>query len=204
MKTKIIDGKECKLRDVVYSNSLEDQLYGEDVVYSWEDSIDESEEKVFSFEDGAVDSTYSALNSRLVMLKRPLHMQLQELYREHSRMYRTRGKSMKPEEIDLLMDDFRYELHRIIAKAKDQVTENGGNLDMILRLSTFKGGAELSRASKSLTMLFKRIEKAFTTYGYIPREFQSKLNDGLGVLLSHFVMDVYGAELEKRKAEKSI
>jgi hypothetical protein len=83
------------------------------------------------------------------------------------------------------------------------VVNEGGNLDNILRLTSFKAGIELTRAAKSLTVLFKRIETAYTTFGYIPREYQTKMNDALSVLISHFVLDVYGPELERRKTETS-
>ena len=208
MESKVIDGKLCQSRDVVYSSFIPTEQEGseiKDVVYSWDDknelTVGSSEEKEYS---EVKDTEYSGgLPTRLIMLKRPLHTQLIELHRDHSRMYKSRSSNLKREDIDILLDDFRYELHRIVAKAKDMVVNEGGNLDNILRLTSFKAGIELTRAAKSLTVLFKRIETAYTTFGYIPRDYQTKMNDALSVLISHFVLDVYGPELERRKTETS-
>jgi hypothetical protein len=211
MNNKVIDGKMCVSRDVVYSSSVApaENLENKDVVYSW----DENDQVVLS--TGVKDTDYadpelrdtqysSGLSTRLIMLKRPLAIQLIELYKDHQRMYKSKGSKLKQDEIDILLDDFRYELHRIVAKAKDSVVNEGGNLDTLLRLSSFQGGIELTRAAKSLTVLFKRIETAYTTFGYIPRDYQTKLNDALSVLISHFIMDIYGPELERRKQETSV
>lgn len=211
MNNKVIDGKVCVSRDVVYSSfaNQEAEVTEEikDVVYSWDDKgdlIQSTEYKETEYSE-AKDTEYSGgLPTRLIMLKRPLHIQLIELHRDHSRMYKSRGAKLNREDIDILLDDFRYELHRIVAKAKDLVVNEGGNLDNILRLTSFKAGIELTRAAKSLTVLFKRIETAYTTFGYIPRDYQTKMNDALSVLISHFVLDVYGPELERRKTETSV
>lgn len=214
MNTKTINGKLCVSRDVVYSDFT--KPVSKDVVYSWDDKDQEHREfskeiptsRVEALEnmysdDEARDTEYSAnLNNRLIMLKRPLYIQLVYLYKDHMRMYKSK-KNLKPLEVDILMEDFRYELHRIMAKAKDLVIDGGGNLDTILRLTSFNGGPDLQKASRSLTVLFKRIEQAYTTFGYIPREYQQRLNDNLSVLISHFVLDVYGPELERRKSEMS-
>jgi hypothetical protein len=208
MESKVIDGKLCQSRDVVYSSFIpaeQEESEVKDVVYSWDDknelTVGSSEDTEYS---EVKDTEYSGgLPTRLIMLKRPLHTQLIELHRDHSRMYKSRSSNLKREDIDILLDDFRYELHRIVAKAKDMVVNEGGNLDNILRLTSFKAGIELTRAAKSLTVLFKRIETAYTTFGYIPREYQTKMNDALSVLISHFVLDVYGPELERRKTETS-
>jgi hypothetical protein len=208
MESKVIDGKLCQSRDVVYSSFIpaeQEESEVKDVVYSWDDknelTVGSSEDTEYS---EVKDTEYSGgLPTRLIMLKRPLHTQLIELHRDHSRMYKSRSSNLKREDVDILLDDFRYELHRIVAKAKDMVINEGGNLDNILRLTSFKAGIELTRAAKSLTVLFKRIETAYTTFGYIPREYQTKMNDALSVLISHFVLDVYGPELERRKTETS-
>lgn len=208
MESKVIDGKLCQSRDVVYSSFIpteQEESEVKDVVYSWDDknelTVGSSEDTEYS---EVKDTEYSGgLPTRLIMLKRPLHTQLIELHRDHSRMYKSRSSNLKREDIDILLDDFRYELHRIVAKAKDMVVNEGGNLDNILRLTSFKAGIELTRAAKSLTVLFKRIETAYTTFGYIPRDYQTKMNDALSVLISHFVLDVYGPELERRKTETS-
>jgi hypothetical protein len=208
MESKVIDGKLCQSRDVVYSSFIpaeQEDSEVKDVVYSWDDknelTVGSSEDTEYS---EVKDTEYSGgLPTRLIMLKRPLHTQLIELHRDHSRMYKSRSSNLKREDVDILLDDFRYELHRIVAKAKDMVINEGGNLDNILRLTSFKAGIELTRAAKSLTVLFKRIETAYTTFGYIPREYQTKMNDALSVLISHFVLDVYGPELERRKTETS-
>lgn len=208
MESKVIDGKLCQSRDVVYSSFIpteQEESEVKDVVYSWDDknelTVGSSEDTEYS---EIKDTEYSGgLPTRLIMLKRPLHTQLIELHRDHSRMYKSRSSNLKREDIDILLDDFRYELHRIVAKAKDMVVNEGGNLDNILRLTSFKAGIELTRAAKSLTVLFKRIETAYTTFGYIPRDYQTKMNDALSVLISHFVLDVYGPELERRKTETS-
>lgn len=211
MNNKVIDGKMCVSRDVVYSASVApaENLENKDVVYSWDENdqvIVATEVKDTDYSDPELrDTQYSSgLSTRLIMLKRPLAIQLIELYKDHQRMYKSKGSKLKQDEIDILLDDFRYELHRIVAKAKDSVVNEGGNLDTLLRLSSFQGGIELTRAAKSLTVLFKRIETAYTTFGYIPRDYQTKLNDALSVLISHFIMDIYGPELERRKQETSV
>jgi len=247
MTTKIIDGKECKLRDVVYSDfgastetekkvatikSSEDFKTQEsrsnlfkDRTYSWttednpytynsdetEDIVDKAysslsdEELDQLYSDEAVDTEYSTgtLNTRLVILRRPLHIQLKDLYREHTRFYRSKGKNLKPTDMDLLIEDFRYELHRVIAKAKDLVIKDGGNMDTILKVSSLGGGSELQTTLRKLTILFKRVEKAYEKFGFIPRTYQTKMNESLSILISHFILDVYGPELEKRKLESS-
>lgn len=241
MRTKIIDGKQCQEREVVYSDFgavtksekmiAASKSQGEfkteqgrlnllkDVNYSWDkesNPFDYSEtDKNFSdtFEnEGFInepelnsiekDTVYSAgtLPTRLIILKRPLHIQLKDLYREHARFYKSKGKNMKESELDLLMSDFRFELHRIIALGKDVVTDKGGNMDTILKASSIGGGPQLSTALRQLTILFKRIEVAYNKYGFIPRNYQTKLNDALSILVSHFVLDVYGPEIERRKA----
>lgn len=195
----------------------------EDVQYSWDKdtfdyefesdrnfSYDEENEGV-DYEDEELDRAYSVqkdtvystgqLPTRLITLRRPLNIQLKDLYREHARVYKSKGKNMKRSDIDLIMEDFRYELLRIVAKAKDRLNESGGNMDTILKVSTVGGGQEVKRALMQMTILFKRIEKAYETYGFIPRNFQVKLNDSLSLLVNHFVIDVYGPELEKRKME---
>jgi hypothetical protein len=211
MNNKVIDGKMCVSRDVVYSSSVApaENLENKDVVYSWDENdqvVLATEVKDTDYADPELrDTQYSSgLSTRLIMLKRPLAIQLIELYKDHQRMYKSKGSKLKQDEIDILLDDFRYELHRIVAKAKDSVVNEGGNLDTLLRLSSFQGGIELTRAAKSLTVLFKRIETAYTTFGYIPRDYQTKLNDALSVLISHFIMDIYGPELERRKQETSV
>lgn len=209
MNTKLINGRNCVSRDVVYSDFSKPTP--KDVVYSWDDNEVKQETKLSSRAESlesmyseSRDTEYSAsLSMRLIMLKRPLYIQLVYLHKDHARVYRGKN-NLKPLDIEILMEDFRYELHRIMAKAKDMVIEGGGNLDTILRLSSFNGGPELQKASRSLTVLFKRIEQAYTTFGYIPREYQQKLNDNLSVLISHFVLDIYGPELEKRKTEVSV
>lgn len=217
MTNKVIDGKVCVSRDVVYSDlgtgaPKVNESESKDVVYSWDENGAQietvntaGEDRVFSFLEEAVDTEYSGgLNTRLIMLKRPLHIQLIDLHRDHARLYKTKGNRLKREEVDILLDDFRYELHRIVAKAKDIVVQDGGNVDNLLRLSSFNGGMELTKAARSLTVLFKRIETAYTTFGYIPKDYQTKMNDALSVLISHFIMDVYGPELERRKTETSV
>lgn len=171
-------------------------------------AIEDVEDTQYSAEDEPVDSMYSAnVNTRLVFLKKPLALQLKELHRDHSRFYRSRGRKMKPSEIDLMMEDYRFELHRIIALAKNQVVETGGNVGTILRLSAFSAsapegasGGDLLRSSNSLTILFKRIEDAYTKFNYIPQDMQIKLEKALSTLVSHFTLDVYGEELERRKS----
>lgn len=205
--SKIIDGVQCVSRDVVYSsegNGMLNTVDAEpkDVVYSWNDENQEVEDKEFS---ELKDTEYAGLlNSRLAMLKMPLHVQLRDLYNDHSRMYKAKGGKLKQVEIDILMDDYRYELHRIIAKAKDNVISAGSNLDSLLRLSSFGGGVELNRASKSLTVLFKRIETAYSSFGYVPKEYQTKMNEALSVLISHFILDIYGPELERKKTATNV
>lgn len=250
MKTKIIDGKTCHLREVVYSDfgaetetdkkvaslrsseeyrdkEARENLF-KDRLYSWNkennpyDYFQESEEdknldKAFSDLDtnqdvenygnlSLEDKEYAApgqLNMRLVTLRRPLHIQLKDLYREHSRFYRAQ-KNLKPKDVDLLIEDFRFELHRIIAKAKDQVVEEGGNMDTILKpMSITSGGDKLQKSLRGLTIIFKRVEQAYQKFGYIPRPYQTKMNDELSVVISNFIMDVYGPELERRKLESS-
>lgn len=246
MTKKIIDGKECVLRDVVYSDfgavsetdkkvtnikssdefkSKEDRInFLKEVNYSWEDNnpyeyAEDSLDKFYSeFKDEEMDSLYSdefedepkdteyssgSLNTRLIILKRPLHIQLKDLYREHTRFYRSKSKTLKPKEADLLIEDFRYEMHRIIAKAKDIVIKDGGNMDTVLKVSSLGGGSELQQTLRKLTILFKRVEKAYEKFGFIPRTYQTKMNDSLSILVSHFILDVYGPELEKRKLESS-
>lgn len=211
MNTKTIDGKVCVSREVVYSAFSTPQA--KDLVYSWNDEDEkivtplksDRSDLLESMYSEAVDTEYSGnLNMRLIMLKRPLYMQLVNLYKDHARLYRGKKQSLKREDIDILLDDFRYELHRIMAKAKDIVINDGGNLATTLRLSSFNGGPELTKAARSLTILFKRIEQAYTTFGYIPKDYQQKMNDNLSVLISHFVLDVYGPELERRKMETSV
>lgn len=248
MKTKIIEGKECQLRDVVYSDfgattetekrvatmksskeykSTESRAdLFKDRTYSWmadnnpytydSDNVD----KTFSeLEDKELESLYSEetselkekdteyaagmLNTRLITLRRPLHIQLKDLYREHTRFYRSKAKSLKPKDMDLLIEDFRYELHRVIAKAKDIVIRDGGNMDTILKVSSLGGGSDLQQTLRKLTILFKRVEQAYEKFGFIPRTYQTKMNDSLSILISHFILDVYGPELEKRKLESS-
>jgi hypothetical protein len=247
MKKKIIDGKECVERDVVYSDfgaatetekkvaeikSSQEYKSGEsradlfkDRTYSWtkeenpysygsEDTVDKS---YSSIEDSELDSLYEGsedlsedreyaagmLNTRLITLRRPLHIQLKDLYREHTRFYRSKANSLKPTDITLLIEDFRYELHRVIAKAKDKVIEGGGNMDTILKVSALGGGSELQQTLRKLTILFKRVEQAYEKFGFIPRTYQTKMNESLSILVSHFILDIYGPELEKRKLESS-
>lgn len=169
-----------------------------------EETYPHEDDKVYSDEDEeGEDREYSTgqLPTRLISLRRPVAMQLRDLYREHSRVYKSKQKTMKSSDVDLIMNDFRYELHRIIALAKDELAKKGGNMDTILRVSSIGGGAEVKRALMRLTLLFKRIEKAYETYGFIPRNLQVKLNDELSILISHFVLDIYGPEIEKRKRE---
>lgn len=255
MKTKIIDGRLCQERDVVYSDfgaqtvtdkkltalqsSTEfkdgDSRQGvfKDRLYSWDrednpysygsdlgiqvdadtgldkefaDLLNNDLNQLVDNSDSAEDREYSGgtLNMRLVTLRRPLHIQLKDLYREHTRFYRSK-KNLKPKDADFLIEDFRYELHRIIAKAKDQVVEKGGNMDTILKISAVgtQGGGELQQTLRKLTILFKRVEQAYIKFGYIPRPYQTQMNDSLSVLISHFILDVYGPELEKRKLESA-
>lgn len=242
MRTKIIDGKQCQEREVVYSDFgaitksekmiAASKSQGEfkteegrsnllkDVNYSWDkdtNPFDYSEtDRNFSdsYENEGLfladqneeieevkDTEYSAgtLPTRLIILKRPLHIQLKDLYREHARFYKSKSKNLKEKELDLLMSDFRFELHRIIALGKDLVVDGGGNMDTILKASSIGGGPQLSTALRQLTILFKRIEVAYEKYGFIPRNYQTKLNDALSILVSHFVLDVYGPEIERRK-----
>ena len=237
MRTKIIDGKECQEREVVYSDfgaeTKSEKIIAssksegkfkteegrksllQDVTYSWDSNDNPYEyatDKEFSDEyenEGVLiqdkleekDTVYAAgtLPTRLVILKRPIHIQLKDLYREHARFYKSKGRNLKPADLDLLMNDFRYELHRIIALGKDKVIESGGNMDTILKASSIGGGPQMTTALRQLTILFKRIEVAYNKYGFIPRNYQTKLNDALSVLISHFVLDVYGPELERRK-----
>lgn len=205
MDRKYIDGVECLSRDVVYSSSEKGVLdnageVSKDIVYSWNE--DPSLDKEFS---ELRDTEYAGLlSSRLTMLKMPLHVQLRDLYNDHSRLYKAKGGKLKKEEVDILIDDYRYELHRIIAKGKDLVINTGGNLDSILRLSSFGGGVDLNRASKSLTVLFKRIETAYSSFGYVPKEYQTKMNEALSVLISHFILDIYGPELERNKTATNV
>lgn len=244
MKTKIIDGKSCTLRDVVYSDfgaetetdkkvailksseefrgkGAREELF-KDRVYSWtneenpydyyEGSEDDMNlDRLFSdleddMEAELQDKEYAApgqLNMRLVVLKRPLHIQLKDLYREHNRFYKAQ-KNLKPKEVDLLIEDFRFELHRIIAKAKDIVVEDGGNMDTILKISSItSGGDKLQKSLRKLTIVFKRVEQAYKKFGYIPRPYQTTMNDELSIVISNFIMDVYGPELERRKLESS-
>jgi hypothetical protein len=251
MKTKIIEGKECQQRDVVYSDfgatteteklvvtmksSTEyksDESRADlfkDRTYSWmsdnnpydyssdnedkldksfSDLTDEELDNLYSDEDASTeekDTEYAAgmLNTRLVTLRRPLHIQLKDLYREHTRFYRSKAKSLKPKDMDFLIEDFRYELHRVIAKAKDIVIRDGGNMDTILKVSSLGGGSDLQQTLRKLTILFKRVEQAYEKFGFIPRTYQTKMNDSLSILISHFILDVYGPELEKRKLESS-
>lgn len=243
MKTKIIDGKECILRDVIYSdfgaetetekkvalirssetfrsqearkNLFKDVNYswsGNDYEYETDVKISEGKESSYSTEEPGEgfeerDTEYSGgnLTMRLVVLKRPLHMQLKYLHRDHMRFYKSRVASLKPAEIDLLIEDFRYELHRIIAKAKDMIVSPGGsgNMDTLLKVGSIGGGPELQKTLRGLTILFKRVQQAFDQYGSIPRMYQIKLNDSLSILISHFILDVYGDELEKRKVRES-
>lgn len=208
---KLIDGVECVSRDVVYSsnengvlNTISNENEIKDVVYSWSDETPSTEDKEFSGLE-AEDREYAGLlSSRLTMLRMPLYVQLRDLYNDHSRMYKSKAGKLKKEDIDILIDDYRYELHRIIAKGKDLVINSGGNLDSLLRLTSFGGGVELNRASKSLTVLFKRIETAYTSFGYVPKEYQTKMNDALSVLISHFILDIYGPELERKKTATNV
>lgn len=176
--------------------SLELEAVIEETLYSDFNTDEDLEER---------DSTYSAMvNTRLTFLKKPLNMQLKEIHRDHTRFYRSRGSKLKPSELDLMMEDYRYELHRIIALAKNRVVSSGGNLDTILRLSNFSNGdTKLVKASTSLTLLFKRIEDTYNKFGYIPRDLQTKLESALSILISHFVLDVYGEEIEKRNSTLS-
>jgi hypothetical protein len=251
MKTKIIDGKECQLREVIYSDfgaqTPTEKLVAEikssdlykteegraevfqDRSYSWtkdsnpyiyEGEEDEVDRAYSEREDDELDSlyadnkgsesesglesedrTYSAgsLNMRMIFIKRPLHVQLRDLYREHTRFYKAKANKLKPNEMDLLIQDFRFELHRIIALAKEKVTEQGGNMDTVLKVTSLGGGPDLTKTLRKLTILFKRVEQAYEKFGYIPKTFQVRLNDSLSILVSHFILDVYGEELEKRK-----
>lgn len=206
---KIIDGVECVSRDVVYSsngkgilNTIATENENKDVVYSWSEETEGTTDKEFS---ELKDTEYAGLlSSRLTMLRMPLYVQLRDLYNDHSRMYKSKGGKLKKEDIDILLDDYRYELHRIIAKGKDLVINTGGNLDSILRLTSFGGGVELNRASKSLTVLFKRIETAYSSFGYVHKEYQTKMNEALSILISHFMLDIYGPELERRKTATNV
>lgn len=212
---KIIDGVECVSRDVVYSsdgkgvlNTLASESENKEISYSWTEDgtqVVESNTEDKQFSEVAEDREYAGLlSSRLTMLRMPLYVQLRDLYNDHSRMYRSKGSKMKKEDIDILLDDYRYELHRIIAKAKDLVISSGGNLDSLLRLSSFGGGVELNRAAKSLTVLFKRIETAYSSFGYVPKEYQTKMNEALSILISHFILDIYGPELERKKTATNV
>lgn len=207
--SKIIDGVECVSRDVVYSsdgngvlNTIATEKENKDVVYSWSEETSNTKDTEYA---ELKDTEYAGLlSSRLTMLRMPLYVQLRDLYNDHSRMYKSKGGKLKKEDIDILLDDYRYELHRIIAKGKDLVINTGGNLDSILRLTSFGGGVELNRASKSLTVLFKRIETAYSSFGYVPKEYQTKMNEALSILISHFMLDIYGPELERRKTATNV
>lgn len=203
-KYKTPEGRKSILTDVQYSwdkDSL-DYEFESDRTFSEEQDSDTSYIDSSTYQEEE-DREYSTgmLPSRLISLRRPIHMQLRDLYREHARVYRSKQKTMKSSDVELIMNDFRYELHRIIALAKDELAKNGGNMDTILKVSSIGGGIEVKRALMKLTILFKRIEKAFETYGFLPRNLQIKLNDELSILISHFVLDIYGPEIEKRKRE---
>ena len=192
-------------KDRLYSWNRDDNpyTYGSDSMdKEFSNLLNRDLEELESPEDKEY-STAGTLNMRLVTLRRPLHIQLKDLYREHVRFYRSK-KNLKPEDADLLIEDFRYELHRIIAKAKDLVVNGNGNMDTILKITAIGGGtAELQSTLRQLTILFKRVEQAYVKFGYIPRPYMTKMNDSLSVLISHFIMDVYGPELERRKLESS-
>ena len=104
---------------------------------------------------------------------------------------------------NILIDEFRYELHRIIAKAKDQLVKDGGNMDTILKVSAVGGGQELQNSLRKLTVVFKRVERAHEQHGFIPKNLYTIMNEELSILISHFILDVYGPELEKRKLESA-
>lgn len=246
MIKKIIDGKECIQRDVVYSDfgaisdtekkitylksegiyktdlgrksAFDDRVYSwaSDSIYEYDSDRLEGTDETYSLESDRIysildstdptlvekDTMYAGmLSTRLMTLRRPLAMQLKELYMDHTRMYRTKKQSLKPADLDLLIEDFRFELHRIIAKAKDMVIKDGGNMESILKVGSLGAGPNLQNTLRKLTVLFKRIEDSYNQFGYIPRNFQTQMNDALSVLVSHFILDVYGSELEKRKLE---
>lgn len=189
--------------DRTYSWTKEDNPYIYDDVDRQFSDIEDTKLPT-ELEEGSEDREYSAiLSTRLITLRRPLHIQLREINRDHARFYRSKGKQLKMTDMDLLIDDFRYELHRIIAKAKDLVIKDGGNMDTILKVSSLGGGSELQATLRKLTILFKRVEQAYEKFGFIPRTYQTKMNDALSILISHFILDVYGPELEKRKLESS-
>jgi len=194
-------GRSNLLKDVNYSWDKENNPFDYAETDKTFSDLIENEGFVNDPELQEKDTEYSAgtLPTRLIILKRPLHIQLKDLYREHARFYKSKSKNLKESELDLLMSDFRFELHRIIALGKDVVVDKGGNMDTILKASSIGGGPQLSTALRQLTILFKRIEVAYEKYGFIPRNYQTKLNDALSILVSHFVLDVYGPEIERRK-----
>lgn len=156
--------------------------------------------------DNAVleDRTYSSilLSSRLIYLRRPLYLQLKELYRAHKMFYKQKKNSLKEKDLDLLIDDFRYELHKIIAKSKEEVIKNKKTLDTILRMNSLLVGESnksVQTTLRKLTMTFKRSQKYFDTYNFIPKTQQIRLNEALNILVSHFILDVYGEALNKKK-----
>lgn len=248
MQTKLIDGKQCQLRDVIYSDfgavTETDKKIAEiksqgqfkteegrrarlkDVEYSWDNNPYEYDSDLFvedkNFSSGsdsligdtayasttgteeAIDTEYAmgTLPRRLIFLKKPLYFQLKELYREHSRVMKSKGKKFTEVESDLMMNDFRFEILRIISAAKNEIVHKGGNMDTILKISSIKTQSkEVHKANRDLTILFKRIEKSYERFGFIPRNYQVKLSNNLDIFVNNLVMDVYGELLERRRTE---